>query len=231
MKIIPTTFFLFLVYFGCYAQDTDPLNENNKISSFHISSGISKVHYSNYFGEYDSIPYLIDNNYKGINFGVGYSTSLYFALKNEMKFLLSYGGELTSRKFKIYYNNDELFVNEVFLNPFVSFGLRSKIHHNLWLIDSYKAFEVKFNFGAPILLSQNTIIDHSRLNSTNSIYVKYHLGIEFKFSSLQKNSKGHQFGTEFYLENSKQDTPNTIPFKTPYYLGLRLFYNIYNKSK
>lgn len=231
MKIIISTFFLLFVYLGCYAQSTDPLNENNKISSFNISTGISKVHYSNYIGEYDSIPYLIDNAYKGINFGVGYSTSLYFALKNEMKFLLSYGGEVTSRKFKIYYNTDELLVNEIFFNPCVSFGLRSKIHHNLWIIDSYKAFEVKLNFGAPILLLQNTIIDHSRLKSTNSIYVKYHFGLEVKFSSLQSNGKGHQFGTELYLENSKQDIPNTIPFKTPYYLGIKLFYCILNKAK
>ena len=167
-----------------------------------------------------------------MNYGIGYIGNLYLNNENNSnKILFSYGGELASRQFKVYYNSENISIKELFLLPMIGVGVRSEIKHSLWLIDSYKAIEFKLVFGAPLLLSQNTIINHSKVKSTNSLYVKYHLGFDVKFSSLQNNGRGHQFGTEIFIENSKQDSANTIPFKTPYYLGFRLYYSILNITK
>lgn len=212
---------------------SDPINEHNQVSSLYLSGGLTKIHYTNHSGIYDSINYTIDNTLPRLNFGFGYLSTLY--LQNDamsQKFLFSYGGELTSRQFRVNYNSESVLVNELFILPMVGIGLRSEVKHDLWLLDSHKAIEVKINLGAPVLLSQSAILNHSKTKSTNSIFFKFHFGLDVKFSSLKPNGKGHQLGSEIFIENSAQETqPNTIPFKSPYYLGLRFYYCILNKSK
>lgn len=234
MKII-ILFVITLFTLHSYSQEinSDPTSEYNKISSLFLSSGFTKIHYTNHSGIYDSLNYSIENSTSRLNFGIGHITTLYFQKEsNSPKFLFSFGSELMTRQFKVNYNYESLTVNEFYILPMIGIGLRSEVKHDLWLLNSHKAFEMKLNFGAPVLLSQTTIIMYSKVKSTNSLFFKFHLGLDVKFSSLNSNAKGHQFGSEIFIENSNQASqPNTIPFKTPYYIGLRFYYCILNKSK